>query len=1154
MDFVEKHNNLHVHWATATLGGRGGSTEATGWEQGKLTRRACQGAIQCEDAACQIITRPQTRRAGIDKQLEKSCACGAKLSHQPCEVISSLYTFKGGVYYQNGGTHLHPHPTVRLHLAKKEKDAFAHIVQENPTAGPLKLLVGRPGGNGAADSVADISPVLINAERIKYERRRVLKPTGGQGGDNFVKEFGKFDKLNPNFVRTAQFGEVSVVALQTPFMASRLLKSVLSANDGVDGVVSDAAHGYWRERNSLLIVSSTYEPTHLKCWVPVLISYSNGGTAEHYRIHFFELFCSIAEEYDARKMELNDDCFANVVDFSSAERNGFILAFVDFWLQRAPGERTVDELLDVAPKLLKGCAHHFRSQITRVKKISGVVDPAQADVFENYGKKLLQCETPEEFNLHATEFIKAFPRAESWIRWWMLPAYASMLFPSFRVMKPALWEAIPDTTNAEEATHWKLYAVLGKHLALLEGLRALVAFTDHYRVQFEAKRHGIKTHYGTDREHWKRTAQLHGRTKYTRTKAGRPTHTKNDGRPPDTGKALLLGRKSKSPKLDYEKGYVWKNNSCWLDSSLTAIASAATRDFQTNMDIVLGGLPPNHPLFDLRQLIHSRMSIELRGYEPGGCSLLSNQRDGFIKVLRDHPQTTVKSLAGFGSLFGWLYDISAFTGRITSTPAPVERASAYFRMLSVTFRTCPGTGHWQPHFQLERIKLRKEIQLHSGICEKYGGSMRQWFADFMQAGKAEPLVGCWRAKEGECFCDGDTLCYEIILNIPAVLIIQLGDVDVGNHWEIPGSLHPFPNNSAATAHRVKYTLTSHLYANPRALHFIARYSTVEGGKTRIYDYDGKRNEGHAVLQSSSTFKGLLTGSTDSLKAIPKGYKLYAVVYHLDGGEAAQKYFRKEQLEQSKKLGLHFEVASTSLTGIPSTCELRRQNVERLSDEDRGFWAPAGCSAAEYEHTPPQKSPRKSQVWHAPMAPPKDPALTVSSLPSENEQDGVAPKSSKAAQEDSIDKLILNTLEAPASKRRKSAEHDTRSNSSDSTTPCPIHCYGCGLLRDGDNDPEQVQCLSCGFWSHFECQPNADEVDWNSPDVSFTCDGCRARPPELFFTGEIVMLPDPFVMGDWRSDDVLWYPAKFLKHHPQTRLPRNEFEFRFSECNDWDKLL
>lgn len=224
-------------------------------------------------------------------------------------------------------------------------------------------------------------------------------------------------------------------------------------------------------------------------------------------------------------------------------------------------------------------------------------------------------------------------------------------------------------------------------------------------------------------------------------------------------------------------------------------------------------------------------------------------------------------------------------------------------MLSVTFRTCPGTGHWQPHFQLERMKLCKEIQLHSGICEKYGGSMQQWFTDFMRARKAEPLVGCWRAKEGERFCDGDTLCYEIILNIPAVLIIQLGDVDVGNHWDIPGSLHPFPNNSAASAHRVKYTLTSHLYANPEALHFIARYSTVEGGRTRIYDYDGKRNEGHAVLQSSSTFKGLLTGSTDSLKAIPKGYKLYAVVYHLYGGEAAQEYFRKEQLEQSKKLGL-----------------------------------------------------------------------------------------------------------------------------------------------------------------------------------------------------------------------------------------------------------
>lgn len=312
MAFVVEHNNLHVHWATHSLGGRGGSTEANTWQKGKLTRRKCQGAIECDNEECTIITRPQTRASGIAKQLEEPCACGGNFIHHSCDVLSTLHTFKGGVYYHNGGTHHHSRPTVRLHLSKTEQQDFSRIVGAHPTTGPLQLLVGRPGVDGPAASVANISPVLINADRVKYERRKVLKGPGGYGGDNFLKEFAKFETSNPGFIRTAQFGQITVIVMQTSFMASRLIKAMSVKAEAVNGIVSDAAHGFWRERNSLLIVSSTYEPVHLKCWVPGLISYSNGGTQEHYRIHFFELFLSIAQECDTRRIEVTDDAFANV--------------------------------------------------------------------------------------------------------------------------------------------------------------------------------------------------------------------------------------------------------------------------------------------------------------------------------------------------------------------------------------------------------------------------------------------------------------------------------------------------------------------------------------------------------------------------------------------------------------------------------------------------------------------------------------------------------------------------------------------------------------------------------------------------------------------------------------------------------------------------
>jgi hypothetical protein len=47
------------------------------------------------------------------------------------------------------------------------------------------------------------------------------------------------------------------------------------------------------------------------------MSYANGGTAEHYRIHFFHLFDGMAQECVNRGIDITDDLFANVSRFFS---------------------------------------------------------------------------------------------------------------------------------------------------------------------------------------------------------------------------------------------------------------------------------------------------------------------------------------------------------------------------------------------------------------------------------------------------------------------------------------------------------------------------------------------------------------------------------------------------------------------------------------------------------------------------------------------------------------------------------------------------------------------------------------------------------------------------------------------------------------------
>ena len=113
-------------------------------------------------------------------------------------------------------------------------------------------------------------------------------------------------------------------------------------------------------------------------------------------------------------------------------------------------------------------------------------------------------------------------------------------------------------------------------------------------------------------EYWKAKAAILGRTKPSRApKPEEKRRKKNDGRPPDTVKDLLLHPKKKTQakvkppkkapknKLNIAPpAYRWSDNSCWLDAPLQILYMAITRNFDEfkticeplDPDIVLGAL------------------------------------------------------------------------------------------------------------------------------------------------------------------------------------------------------------------------------------------------------------------------------------------------------------------------------------------------------------------------------------------------------------------------------------------------------------------------------------------------------------------------------------------------------------------------------------
>lgn len=199
-----------------------------------------------------------------------------------------------------------------LHLSKDEKARFEKIVSEHPSAGPLELLIGPQTLHGPGPSVAEISPALLNKDRIKSERQAVKEQAAGfSGGDSFFTSFREFCERHPGFVVSSHVHEVTVISLQTPTMISQLVKESSSIQGSVNGIVSDAAHGFWRERTSLLIVSSSYS-VDLHAWIPALLSYSNGASHEHFRLHFLALFRSVAQEKQHHGLAFTDEDLSNV--------------------------------------------------------------------------------------------------------------------------------------------------------------------------------------------------------------------------------------------------------------------------------------------------------------------------------------------------------------------------------------------------------------------------------------------------------------------------------------------------------------------------------------------------------------------------------------------------------------------------------------------------------------------------------------------------------------------------------------------------------------------------------------------------------------------------------------------------------------------------
>ncbi|KAF8160154.1 hypothetical protein BJ912DRAFT_936174 [Pholiota molesta] len=906
-------DELKIHWAN-----RAGGTEpgedlgASSWAQGKRTTRHCLSVIVCDNPNCSIVIHPKVEPHAVYKQLQQPCVCTAKLHEQKCGVRIYTYKWANGVHLYHSGTHAHHRPGRVLHLLSHERERFTELVKAHPNTGPLGLIVGVPGLTGPGQSAADISDAFLNIDRVSKEQQKI-KCNAESGGDRFIEEFVKFMDEYPGFVIYSTLGTVTVFSVQTNFMRSILVKDT-KLDDSINGTVNDAAHGWWKERNSLLMITSAYSPALLR-WVPGVLSFTNSASKDHFKYHFIAVFSSIAREAEARKIELDKSMFAGMMDFSEAERAGFILAYIEFWIMQPDDKRTVEELQEEAESLLKKCQEHYRAGITRISCIGGVINPEDTEAFKARAMGLLDMPNSDEFIIQASYLVRI-----------------------------------------DELEILCFYAACGRDHSLMEGLRSLHAVAVYYERLFHADSKGIPIWYGAA-ETWKATAANIGRTKKScSSHLEDKKRSKNDGRPPDTKDELLPPEKSKkrrhrAPKVTNSlitfgpPSYPWDANSCWLDTSLELLFFATMRNFD-EFTSLFDSVPKTTGLYAFFTTLNSRRLLE--NNDDDTTQALRKQRNDLRMVL--HQERAIDNVDSNQSLSAWLwYLLRQETSRCQSS-----LVLQYFHTWLFDLHSCDGSvAIGGAHYEIVQPCQHQEHVLHPYVHQVFKGSVTSYFDSLLSLDRdPTDAPSCWRVKDGQPLCPGHRVDLKnIIISLPIILTLEV-ELDTQNSlsWDFPAALYP-ATKTLATKNGLVYDLIGLVLFSKTASHFIARYASID--KKTIYTYDGLAHNGIPIIERNTTFATHLSGQNIE---IPNGYSIYEAFYYLRGGFKAQKlFYEKRTNDLTKCLSLRVLPTSSGPTSLPSIV-FQAEHLSKLDQHRRKAWTSKPDSwAVEYVSNKPPKT-------------------------------------------------------------------------------------------------------------------------------------------------------------------------------------------------------
>ncbi|KAJ7130870.1 hypothetical protein C8R46DRAFT_1327960 [Mycena filopes] len=1065
-----------------------------------VDKQICLGVFHCgcldASGAPSRFFRPKSATRARNKQLLETChICRATLVHVTCDATLTYYrllddeeTLKAIRHHV--GRHNHRRPPLTK-LSASEVEALDLQVRQNPESTAQQL---RAGAGATQVSLSEINPILLNARKARHEvekskvRQDLIPAAVRNSGFQLIESLSALKtSFETPWIVEAELHDRQFICMQTPFMRDVLLRDSvqswhnenLEAESGRHGLITDGTHNFFKQ--GILLTSLAFSPVLFR-WVVVLYTWIGNQDAAHHVPHFKQLVHVIAELCThGLGFTFDERLFSAILDFSNAQRNGFVEAFVSYMCSRIPGwselssqsqtsERASLRLRALA--LLLGCKVHWRRSTHKIKQVIGMQFQFRFEaliaVLEGSGT------TSEQFLQAVADIHREFPEVRPWLSWWILPGNGGMIFPAMQRMPAELRAKLPSSTNGGESAHNLLYGAAGRNHDIWEGVRRL------YRVQRETELLYDAVLAG------------HVQPRFQGAKpqpASKVTWLENDGRAPDTRARLeavaaleadLVAQKANLTEaerfsainsafnstqdtaaetnhrrsLDRRmlQSYKWEANSCFIDASMEALfrAFAAMSDgVRANLLRHVRTGAPNTGLRDVFEHFY------LRGLLSGAIVVENPAKHETPAVLFKKLVTALDAAAAFNLI------------QQTDTTPRIQQffASRYKLKFICASNHVFETIHRDLAF--ETLIRRRNLAVSQAYIE--AGSPNPSLASLLLHWIPEEQCGT-RGQPAQYIhhADASVACtYESCSN-------QASLTSISTEW--PLILRVYPQLS-----RVSGDIPLKDVSCPVNLHI---------GPEVEYELISR------VIYSGSAAPGAVGHYTTQVKLGTTAYIYNDLV-------------RDGALAELGPLSVLEEINPNTTTRAIAEIE-------------------ADC--AKVLPRPRSTSVSSSNPDELPVAPPSN-------------------------TDDVISNMILGTLlgDDPAAQQEDMMDSPAKSDSTNSTTPCPIFCLGCGMISDGDDGPDQVQCETCKFWSHMECLPQTSDVDWEDPEVEFICSRCAPRPtdqPDLFEPNEIVMLPHPLAK-DWTAAEVLWYPAIFVQRYERSIGTVREFRFKWLNC-DWVK--